>query len=456
MLLLTMLPLMVIVVSLEAFFLHDRYANLENNLLKRGQLIARQLAASSEYGVFSDNRAFLTSLAESVLKEADVKRVIVVNNDSRILASADKVNGSQTVVNGNPRESGVNSRAAQKTVQDAPWHRMVNSRIPVVETSDALWLYQPILSTQIALDDADAKSTVQKLGGVIVEMSWLQTRKQESRLLWLSILPTAAFSLAILYLMLMASRRITEPISRMSETIHALGAGNMGARVSVPSHITELNTLISGINQMAADLQHERGILQHRIDEATVQLRHMAFYDTLTKLPNRRLLDDRLAHALAADKRSGYYGALMFLDLDNFKQLNDRFGHVMGDMLLVEVARRISGCLRSTDTVARFGGDEFVVMLSELSIDRAESVNQANIVAEKIRTVLEESYILMHQAAGQSPARIEHHCSSSIGVVLFPNQNDSSEEVMRIADKAMYQAKQEGGNRICFLEPGNA
>ncbi|MHB1098980.1 MAG: diguanylate cyclase domain-containing protein, partial [Burkholderiales bacterium] len=412
MIFLTMLPLMVIVVSLEAFFLHDRYANLENNLLKRGQLIARQLAASSEYGVFSGNRAFLASLAESVLKEADVKRVIVVNNDSGILASAGKVNGSQTVVNGNSQS------AAQKTGQDAQWLRMVNGRIPVVETSDALWLYQPILSTQIALDDADTKSTVQKLGAVIIEMSWLQTRKQESRLLWFSIVPTAAFSLAILYLMLIASRRITEPISRMSETIHALGTGNMGSRVSVSSHITELNTLISGINQMAADLQHERGILQHRIDEATAQLRHMAFYDTLTKLPNRRLLDDRLTHALAASQRGGYYGALMFLDLDNFKQLNDQFGHVMGDMLLVEVARRISGCLRSTDTVARFGGDEFVVMLSELSVDYAESVYQANIVAEKIRTALEESYILIHQAAGQSPVRIEHHCSSSIGVVL--------------------------------------
>ncbi|MHB1100001.1 MAG: diguanylate cyclase domain-containing protein, partial [Burkholderiales bacterium] len=189
---------------------------------------------------------------------------------------------------------------------------------------------------------------------------------------------------------------------------------------------------------------------------ATAQLRHMAFYDTLTKLPNRRLLDDRLTHALAASKRGGYYGALMFLDLDNFKQLNDRFGHVMGDMLLVEVARRISGCLRSTDTVARFGGDEFVVMLSELSVDYAESVNQANIVAEKIRTALEESYILIHQAAGQSPVRIEHHCSSSIGVVLFPNRDDSIEEIMRFADKAMYQAKQEGGNRICLLEPGSA
>ena len=126
--------------------------------------------------------------------------------------------------------------------------------------------------------------------------------------------------------------------------------------------------------------------------EAEEYIRNFAFYDTLTQLPNRRLLNDRLGQAKAASKRSGCYGALMFLDLDNFKPLNDTHGHDVGDLLLIEVAHRITSCVREMDTVARFGGDEFVVMLSELNVDKELSVAQAGNVAEKIRTTLAEPY----------------------------------------------------------------
>lgn len=182
------------------------------------------------------------------------------------------------------------------------------------------------------------------------------------------------------------------------------------------------------------------------------EIRKLAFYDTLTQLPNRRLLDDRLVQAMAASKRSGRYGALLFLDLDNFKPLNDRYGHNLGDLLLNEVARRITRCLREIDTVARFGGDEFVVLLSELDVDKPASISQATQVAEKIRSTLSETYRLTVSSADKPDFMVEHHCSASIGIVLFFNHEVMQEDILKWADMAMYQAKAGGRNRICFYD----
>ncbi len=183
------------------------------------------------------------------------------------------------------------------------------------------------------------------------------------------------------------------------------------------------------------------------------RIRQLAFHDTLTQLPNRRLLEDRLTQTLAASKRSGRYGALLFLDLDNFKPLNDEYGHGAGDLLLIEVARRIDRCVREMDTVARFGGDEFVVMLSELDVDKSASVAQAGIVAEKIRATLAEPYELVIRHEGVKDTTVVHRCTSSIGVVLFIDHEASVEDIVKWADMAMYQAKEEGRNRICFFKP---
>ena len=182
------------------------------------------------------------------------------------------------------------------------------------------------------------------------------------------------------------------------------------------------------------------------------KIRQLAFYDTLTQLPNRRLVNDRMKQTMTASKRSGRYGALMFLDLDNFKPLNDTHGHDVGDSLLIEVARRISCCVREADTVARFGGDEFVVMLSELDKDKALSATQAGIVAEKIRVVLAEPYLLTHQQEDKQEVTIEHHCTASIGVVLFIDHDASQEDIFKQADIAMYQAKEFGRNLIQFFD----
>ncbi|MBK6678222.1 MAG: EAL domain-containing protein [Rhodocyclaceae bacterium] len=178
--------------------------------------------------------------------------------------------------------------------------------------------------------------------------------------------------------------------------------------------------------------------------EAEEQIRNLAFFDPLTQLPNRRLLIDRLGLALAATTRYRKHGALLFLDLDYFKNLNDTLGHEAGDQMLVEVAGRLKSCVREGDTVARLGGDEFVVMLEDLSQDEAEAATQAELVAKKILELGTQPYRLRGR---------EHHSTFSIGIGLFNAEHLGADELLRRADVAMYQAKTNGRNALCFFDP---
>jgi diguanylate cyclase (GGDEF)-like protein/PAS domain S-box-containing protein len=184
------------------------------------------------------------------------------------------------------------------------------------------------------------------------------------------------------------------------------------------------------------------------------QVHQLAFYDPLTHLANRRLMLDHLEQAMSASKRSQRHGALLFLDLDNFKPLNDTQGHGVGDLLLIEVGERLKACVREAETVARFGGDEFVVLLSELSTQPGEADEQAVAIAEKVRTRLAEPYVL--QSAPSAPS-IRHECTASIGVAVFRGRDESQNAVIDRADAAMYRAKEEGRNRIqCAPGPAAA
>ena len=178
--------------------------------------------------------------------------------------------------------------------------------------------------------------------------------------------------------------------------------------------------------------------------DAEAQIRSLAFYDPLTLLPNRRLLADRLQQALIVSPRNGREGALLFIDLDHFKTLNDTLGHDKGDLLLQEVARRVTGCIRACDTVARLGGDEFVVMLEDLSDNVIEAASQAEGVGEKVLAALSQPFDLAGHA---------YRSSSSIGITLFGAPHNSSDELMKRADLAMYQAKAAGRNTLRFFDP---
>lgn len=176
---------------------------------------------------------------------------------------------------------------------------------------------------------------------------------------------------------------------------------------------------------------------------ASDEIKHLAFYDPLTQLPNRRLLLDRLNQALATSARSRRRGALLFLDLDYFKTLNDTLGHDIGDLLLQQVAERLTACIREGDTVARFGGDEFVMLLEDLSEVSIEAAAQTEVIGNKVLTLLNQTFHL---------AAYEHHCTISIGATLFNGHDAETDELLKQADIAMYQAKESGRNAISFFD----
>jgi diguanylate cyclase (GGDEF)-like protein/PAS domain S-box-containing protein len=219
--------------------------------------------------------------------------------------------------------------------------------------------------------------------------------------------------------------------------------GLKGGRRRLETHAVPMQD-----NGKTVHLALTRNITQRKLMEE--QVRQLAFYDPLTQLPNRRLLNDRLSQAMSAGERYGLHGAFMFLDLDNFKPINDAHGHGVGDLLLIEAANRLRNCMREMDTVARFGGDEFVVMLSELDIDKAESNLKASLVAEKIRAILSEPYLLTIKHEGKANTIVEHHCTASIGVVVFIGHEVCQDDLIERADAAMYQAKNAGHNQIRF------
>ncbi|MEQ1602717.1 MAG: EAL domain-containing protein [Methylophilaceae bacterium] len=174
------------------------------------------------------------------------------------------------------------------------------------------------------------------------------------------------------------------------------------------------------------------------------EIKHLAFFDALTQLPNRRLLIDRLQQALVSSARSKRLGALLFVDLDNFKTLNDTLGHDSGDLLLKQVAERLTSCVREGDTVARLGGDEFVVMLENLSELPIDAGAQTEAIGEKILASLNLPY---HFASR------EHRSTASIGITLFNNHETTQEELLKRADIAMYKAKESGRNTLRFFDP---
>jgi diguanylate cyclase (GGDEF)-like protein/PAS domain S-box-containing protein len=185
-----------------------------------------------------------------------------------------------------------------------------------------------------------------------------------------------------------------------------------------------------------------RDITERKKAEAAIN--DLAFFDPLTRLPNRTLLLNRLERAMALGARNSTCGALLFIDLDNFKTLNDAFGHGKGDLLLQQAAQRLIACVREVDTVARLGGDEFVVVLESLTVSAAEAKVQTTVVGEKLLAALGEIYLL---------GDVHHHSTASIGATLFWGTATPMEDVLKQADLAMYQAKTTGRNALHFFDP---
>lgn len=204
-------------------------------------------------------------------------------------------------------------------------------------------------------------------------------------------------------------------------------------------------------------VRSDDGTIQHLVamfsdislqKQQQIRLEQLALHDPLTQLPNRQKLNERLALAMATSQRSGQYGALMMLDLDNFKPLNDQYGHAAGDQLLIDVAQRLTACVREIDTVARLGGDEFVILLESLSEDPTKARQYAYQVAEKIRISIAQPYLIRD---GENDTHLDGHshiCTASIGLTLFLGKELNQMKILNKADAAMYEAKIAGRNNI--------
>lgn len=241
-------------------------------------------------------------------------------------------------------------------------------------------------------------------------------------------------------------------------------AGNENVRSSAVFPICKFNEVVGAFNiyadqtdyfskeivdlldEMAHDISYALGALEleQRRKLAEAEVERLAYYDTLTCLPNRRMLSSRLADEIVSSKRIGTFGALLFLDLDHFKNLNDSLGHAIGDELLVQLAERLKSQLREADLAARLGGDEFVVLLSNLSDNLESAINNARKVTEKILTTLREPYTLKNH---------HYHSNSSIGVTLFPQEQQDAAAILKQADTALYRAKSIGRNTFQFYHP---
>lgn len=556
--------------GLETYFLLSRFADLDDSLQDRGNLIARQLASSSEYGVFSHNREFLQNIVQGVLVQPDVRGVMIFDSGGINLVEAGSFSSEHQDDTDNVKLSFIEPQNGVPLTKASEVEAMVNLQHPSHSHGDNLWIYQPIYPEQVPLDEHEITPISQQIGAVILEMSWVRTAYVKSRMAWITIGSSAAFLMITYLLVYLASRNIIFPIRKLSHAVRLIGGGQLETRAGTALHIAELETLAVGINDMAAKLQEENAILHQRMEDAvriaavafeshegmlitdptnniikvndaftritgyteaevvgktphmlasghhdasfygamwdTInstglwqgeiwnrrksgevypawvnitaierdgdeiayyvgtytdittrkaaenEIQQLAFNDSLTQLPNRRKLIDLLNKAMAVSRRSRRYGALMFIDLDNFKPLNDQYGHESGDSLLIEVASRLTMSVREVDTVARFGGDEFIVMLTELDEDIAASMTQAGIVAEKIRVVLSERYILEIRRDGAVNGSVEHHCTSSIGIEMFIGNESSAEDILKKADLAMYHAKRNGRNRYRFYE----
>lgn len=209
---------------------------------------------------------------------------------------------------------------------------------------------------------------------------------------------------------------------------------------------TQKNIVLEELKEI---VERNRIHLEKKVSEYS-QIHNLAFIDALTGLPNRRLLDDRLNQIILNNKRWKSYSAAIFVDIDRFKAINDTYGHEVGDAFLIAVANRLTACIRASDTVARYGGDEFVVLLDSLDGNLKEAQKEASMVAGKILASLVLPYTLGIKDGKKAVKAIEHHSFSSLGIAMFDGVMADKDSILDRADKAMYISKNKGGNTISF------
>lgn len=272
---LTLIPLFIMAVSLGSYFLHGRFSDLDRSLLERGKSIAHQLALNGEYGVFSNNLEFLQSIAIGGMQQQDVRGVVILDASLGALVSAGEFSRPPRTVFTDVSLAASDYLVGQTGMNPSAVGEEAHLLIPVHSDEKSIWVYQPIVPEQIVLDDSGSNKTfvAQKIGAVIVEMSKARIEKDKAQMLRVTVVATSLLLGLFFYLVHLAGRSITRPIRKLSDAVQAIGKGDLNTRISLRTHITELNTLAQGLNEMTSQLQQEHTILQQRIEEATQALR---------------------------------------------------------------------------------------------------------------------------------------------------------------------------------------
>jgi PAS domain S-box-containing protein len=266
---LTLIPTLISAVGLEAYFLRDRSTALDKDLIARGELMARQLATSSEYGVFANNLRFLQDLADGMLRQPDVRGVLILNSGSQRLVGA----GDLSFETGSGMAG---STLARPKYPDGPKmtpvtriEEIVSQGHPILRGDRGLLIYEPIIPIQVELDSRQTKPAAKKIGAVIIELGLERTKQAKSQMLWVITATTGLFVILSFGLRHLASRRISRPVCELSDAVQRIGKGKLETRASASNYVTELSSLADGINAMAERLQQERANLHQQVDEAT-------------------------------------------------------------------------------------------------------------------------------------------------------------------------------------------
>lgn len=420
-LLMTLLPACLLSLVLALYFSFAGLRALEDELLQRGEDIVRYMAPSSEYGVVSGNWLSLQGMVQGAVQQPDVRAAAVVNRDGRVVAVSGRVNlGAEYL--------------------KAPLHGVAQVASGKDWIAFAAPIYRSRAGNGVFIDEpgqAGAEAPVQ-VGQVFVELdkSGLAERQRQLLLRALGIL-MVALALTV-YFVARLARDLVQPVTHLVEAVRAMAAGHFDVRVAEVSP-DELGELEQGFNRMAEYIGDVHRNLQDRIDEATALLTYQARHDALTGLVNRREFETRLEAAIRVAQAGGESSAVLFIDLDRFKRVNDTSGHIAGDELLRQLARQLQSRLRQSDTLARLGGDEFAVLLSGCSLENAQKQAEAlcRLVAgfhfswqDKVFTV-----------------------GASIGVVSVDGKSRSVSQVLSAGDAACYAAKAGGRNRVEVYEP---
>lgn len=325
----TLFPLVVLAISLEMYFLHDRFSDLDRNLLERCQSIALQLATSSEYGVFSSNRPYLQSIAHAAMQQPDVHAVSILDAASETMyregnnshEPESPAAGMSPAMPGQAvselRGSALEPSGLQASGLHAAELQASGLEAPIRSNSESLWIYQPINAAQIALDEPGVQQPVQQIGTVILEMSRARTEMLKSKMLWSTVTATAIFLALIIYLVHLTTRSITRPVRLLSDTVQKIGHGNLEARVAGSSRVAELDILSNGINEMAARLHKENTNLQHLIDDRTIQLVEAKQFaeEAQREAENANTAKSKFLAAASHDLRQPIHAQGLFLDV---------------------------------------------------------------------------------------------------------------------------------------------